>query len=73
MPKYHVTLEDDAKIDIADSFDWYSNISTIIADNFLTEIKKSINYLEQNPNQFKIVYKDFRQVPVKKYPFVLLY
>lgn len=73
MPKYNITIEEDAKIDIADSFDWYSNISSIVADNFLIELKKCIDYLEENPNQFKIAYKDFRQIPLKKYPFVLLY
>ncbi len=66
-------FEEDAKIDIANSFDWYSNISTIISDNFLIEIKRIIIYLEENPLQFKIVYKEFRQSPLKKYPFVLLY
>lgn len=73
MPKFKVVFEDDAKIDIADSFDWYSEISSKVADNFLNEVKKALNYLQDNPNQFKTVYRDYKQVPVKKYPFVLLY
>lgn len=73
MPKYNVVLEEDAKIDIADSFDWYNNVSVIVADNFITEIKKALDYLEENPLQFKVVYKSFIQIPLKKYPFVLLY
>lgn len=73
MPKFTVIIEDDAKIDIADSYDWYSRISDTISNNFLNEIKKCIGYLEINPLQFRLAYKDFRQVPLKKYPFVILY
>ncbi|QAA83247.1 hypothetical protein EI546_11815 [Aequorivita sp. H23M31] len=36
-------------------------------------MKHTINYLEENPFLFQIVYKDYRQVPVKKFPFVILY
>lgn len=73
MSNFIISFEEDAKIDLADSFDSYSNISTIVAENFLIEISKTISYLEENPLQFKIIYKDFRQSPLKKYPFVLLY
>ena len=73
MSRFTVLFEDGAKIDIADSYDWYKKISETLANNFLLEIKKTIDYLEINPLQFKITYKDFRQVPLKKYPFVLVY
>ena len=65
MPKYTVSFEEDAKIDIADSYDWYNNVSKNVAEKFIREIKKATNYLEENPLLFKIVYKDFRQVPLK--------
>lgn len=73
MPKFTILFEEDAKLDIADSFDWYSKISETIANNFLNETKGVVKYLENNPSQFKVIYKDFRQAPFKKYPFVILY
>ncbi|MGB1230692.1 MAG: hypothetical protein ACPG5M_00465 [Winogradskyella sp.] len=48
-PKFIISFEGNVKIDIADSFDWYSNISTIVADNFLIEINKAVKYLEEKP------------------------
>ncbi|MGB0980547.1 MAG: hypothetical protein ACPGUH_00475 [Winogradskyella sp.] len=48
-PKFIISFEGNVKIDIADSFDWYSNISTIVADNFLIEINKAVTYLEEKP------------------------
>ena len=73
MPNYIVSFEEDAKIDIADSYDRYNNISKKVAEKFISDLKKVTNYLEENPLLFKIAYKDFRQVPLKKYPFILLY
>ncbi|WP_353959563.1 type II toxin-antitoxin system RelE/ParE family toxin [Aequorivita aurantiaca] len=58
---------------MAEGYDWYSKISEKISASFLFEIKKTFNFLAENPFLFQLVYKDFRQVPVKKFPFVILY
>ena len=73
MNNFDVRFEEDAKFDIAEAFDWYSEISKEISKRFLEEIMLAVQYLENEPQQFKIVYKKFRQVPLKKFPFVLLY
>lgn len=73
MSAYRISIEEDAKFDIAEGYDWYSKISLKISESFLSEIKKTIDYLSVNPFLFQLVYKDFRQVPVRKFPFVLLY
>lgn len=73
MGNYRISIEEDAKFDIAEGYDWYSKISIKISESFLFEIKKTLNYLEENPFLFQLVYKDFRQVPIKKFPFVILY
>ena len=73
MGNYRISIEEDAKFDIAEGYDWYSKISEKISASFLSEIKKTLDYLAENPFLFNFVYKDFRQVPVKKFPFVILY
>lgn len=65
MSNYRVSIEEDAKLDIAEGYDWYSKISEKICASFLFEIKKTLDYLAENPLLFQFVYKDFRQVPVK--------
>ncbi len=71
--KYRILIEEDAKFDIAEGYDWYLKISEKISASFLAEIKGTLHYLIDNPFLFQIVYKDFRQVPVKNFPFVILY
>jgi hypothetical protein len=73
MSNYRISIEEDAKFDIAEGYDWYSKISPKICDSFLVQIKRTIGYLEENPFLFQLVYKDYRQVPIKKFPFVILY
>lgn len=73
MSNYRVSIEEDTKFDIAEGYDWYSKISTKICASFLFEIKKNLDYLEENLFLFQFVYKDFQQVPVKNFPFVILY
>ena len=73
MSIYRVSIEEDAKFDIAEAYDWYLKISEKICTSFLLELKKTLDYLIENPFLFQLVYKDFRKVPVKRFPFVLLY
>lgn len=73
MTNYRILIEEDAKLDIAEGFDWYSKISQKLSESFLIKIKESIRYLEDNPLLFQFVYKDFRHVGVKNFPFVIIY
>lgn len=73
MPEYSTLIEDDAKPDIADAFDWYSQISTALGDRFLNEIKNVLDYIAMHPEMFKPAYAHYRQAPLKKFPFVILY
>lgn len=71
--KYSIQIEEDAKNDIAESYEWYRNILPSLAEDFLDQIENSLKYLEHNPLQFQLVYKDFRQVSLYQFPYVLLY
>ncbi|WP_310993524.1 type II toxin-antitoxin system RelE/ParE family toxin [Aequorivita marina] len=73
MKDYHILIEEDAKFDIAEGYDWYSKISSTVSSDFLIQIKRTISYLKVNPFLFQVVYKDYRQVPIKKFPFVIIY
>ena len=61
--KYRIKIEDASQLDLADSFDWYTEISPVIAENFLDEVENTVKYLVDNPLIFQEVYKEFRQAP----------
>ncbi len=73
MNNYQILIEEDAKFDIGEGYDWYLNISQKVSDSFLNQIKPPIYYLEENSFLFQVVYKDYRKVPIKKFPFLIIY
>jgi len=67
-------FEDQAKLDISEAYDWYlKNASLRVAESFLNEIEESVNYIVQDGLLFKKIHKDYRQVPIKIFPFVIIY
>lgn len=73
MKDYNILIEEDAKLDIAKAFDWYSRISEKVCDHFLFQINNTLQYLKNDPYIFRKIFKDFRQVPVRKFPFLIVY
>ena len=71
--KYSIEIEEDAKNDIAESYKWYRNILSSLAEDFLDQIENTLKYLEDNPSKFQLIFKDFRQVPLYQFPHILLY
>ncbi len=73
MNKYTLQIEDDAKFDISDAFDYYSNISENLAPCFLSHLTEELEYLKYNPKAFQKVYHNYHQMPLRKFKFVVLY
>jgi len=72
-PKHKVQFEKDARLDLADAYDWYAAKNHFLGERFLDSIMETTHFLEQNPLLFQKVYKNFRQAPVKIFPYILLY
>lgn len=62
-----------ALLETKEAYLWYENKTNGLGDKFLNEIKKHKSIIASNPEIFKKTYKDFREVPLKMFPFVLLY
>jgi len=54
--KYSIQIEEDAKNDIAESYEWYRNILPSLAEDFLDQIENTLKYLEDNPLQFQFAH-----------------
>lgn len=69
---YRLVVSPSAQKDIENAFDYYSEVSTQTPLRFINAIEKAYHTLEINP-YFRILYKNFRAIPLKKFPFVLVY
>ena len=62
-----------AKIQVKEAVVFYrQKASAKIAKNFLKDYEKALQTIKLNP-YFQIYYKNFRGLPLKKFPFILIF
>lgn len=73
MKKFKLIISEAAESQIKEVFLNYNLISDKVADNFLMQLDNCINSIHKNPTIFQVFRIYFRQVPLKKYPYVVIY
>ena len=56
-----------------DAFEWYQQRSKVAADNLFVEVEETIRLVCKNPFRYKNAYKNLHEIPLKKYPYYLIY
>ena len=68
--KYTLLFSDEAFYDLSDACDFYKNVvSEKTENNFKEEIRLGINYLQENPLNLAVKYKNVRIYNLKHFPF----
>jgi plasmid stabilization system protein ParE len=70
---YQYLLLERAQHEYNKSAEWYSERSLQATENFIAEIKNFINLICQNPFRYPKKHKHFREVKLKKFPFIIVY
>jgi len=52
---------------------WYKKRSLKAAENFVLEVEERIKAICANPLRYRNPYKYFREAPLKKYPYSIIY
>ncbi|MGL4419762.1 MAG: type II toxin-antitoxin system RelE/ParE family toxin, partial [Gemmataceae bacterium] len=52
---------------------WYKNQSLVAADNFVREVERVIAGIEKTPTFFAIYEPPFRQAPLRRFPYVIIF
>ncbi len=71
--KRALILRPSARKDIADGDKWYEGKSQGLGDRFLLEVQRCLGYILANPSGFQRVHEQFRQAPLKVFPYVIVY
>jgi toxin ParE1/3/4 len=70
---YKIKISSIAKANVLESLAFYrKNTTKKVVSNFISDYEQSLEIIKQNPF-FKIYYKDFRGLPLKKFPFIIFY
>ncbi|SMP03023.1 type II toxin-antitoxin system RelE/ParE family toxin [Chryseobacterium profundimaris] len=62
----------EANQDILDAVDYYKTISNSTVSSFEKQLSKAYDQLERN-TFFQIRYDDVRVLPIKKFPYIILF
>ena len=70
---YSVNFHPNAEKEFIASMQWYEHSRKDLGNEFMLEIQKVIDLIEQNPFLFPIKNKNFREALVKKFPYFIIY
>lgn len=71
--KYKLLIKEGAQTDITEGFQQYNKISPLLGDGFLQELDKAFERILSGPEMFAIVYKEIRQMRIRRFPYVISY
>ncbi|MEL1243276.1 type II toxin-antitoxin system RelE/ParE family toxin [Flavobacterium sp. DGU11] len=69
---YKIVVSPTAQIEIYDAMDYYDEISISLTAKFYADLQSSYSALLLNPD-YRIFYNKLRMIPLKKFPFILLF
>ena len=70
---YKVVILPLAKQDIVQAADWYRHKQNKLGKRFVTEVRKKVNFIKQNPKATAVRYKNVRTALLDKFPFLIHY
>ncbi len=70
---YTVSVKPGAEEDIEHAYNWYEDQRQGLGEEFLTELVYCYKKLEQHPTAFGKVFKTYRQVALKRFPYVVVF
>jgi mRNA-degrading endonuclease RelE of RelBE toxin-antitoxin system len=70
---YKIRITSTAEFELAEAIGYYVKINRKIARLFLKYVKAILEAIQQEPLHYQKIGEGFRQVPVKKFPFIIIY
>ncbi|HWR33150.1 MAG TPA: type II toxin-antitoxin system RelE/ParE family toxin [Chitinophagaceae bacterium] len=70
---YSLIIKPRAILMTKDAYNWYEEQKPDLGEEFLDELDGVYNKLSSHPEYFGKIKKNFRQVALKRFPFVIVY
>lgn len=71
--RYAVSIEFEAKQELAEATNWYEEKSKGLGDKFIDYFLEAIDYLEKRPFDFPKIEGEYRQVVLNTFPYVIIF
>ena len=71
--KYQISFIPPAVEDIEDVKEWYNSRQTGLGDEFVEEVEKTVDSIQDNPYKFAKKHQDIRQAQTHRFPYLISY
>ena len=68
-----IILSSLAQLEIQEAYSWYEGKQNGLGERFIAIIEEAINIISTTPESFPIKIKQFRQYPILKFPYIIIY
>lgn len=69
MKRFRLIINDFAESDLKIAADWYASQKTGLDLDFIEEIERAIQRIQDNPRLFAVIRKQIRMSVVKRFPY----
>lgn len=69
LVRYHPAV----KLDLREAHNWYESRREGLGEEFLSEVRKIISYISNNPEMYETVRGDVRRGVTSRFPYLVLY
>ena len=66
-------LRPEAKQDVREAAAWYRHISPSLEEGFIAAVDAALAVATEQPEAFRVVYRSFRRVLLRRFPYALFY
>jgi plasmid stabilization system protein ParE len=71
--KYELVLREKALDELHEAYFWYEDKQKGLGERFLKTANDFLKVIQKNPHSFKTTYRIFREVWLRKFPFLIVY
>ena len=68
-----IRLREEAEADLYEAALWYQQQQRGLGNDFLDEVYKSLQFIQQHPLAYPIVHRDTRRALTNRFPFGIFY
>ena len=62
-----------AERDIQSTFEWYESQQRGLGEEFLSSLRERLETIRDNPELYRVIYRDIRRAVVSRFPYVVFY
>ncbi len=71
--QYRISFRQEANAELTNAYIWYEEQQKGLGERFVAKIQQRLTQIINNPEKYKVVYKNYREITIEKFPYQIIY